>query len=427
MTRIAVGGTGPTGLKWPNYVNGRLLTAQDLTAGRDATFARDRWLGLAVGSGVADGLEVTGTSGSSVLQVSPGTGVSLGGTAVHLDAPATLDLTAVSSSAPATGAQFATCQPATTTTKAPTAGPYLLAMRPASSYDGKVPVLGSATATLVTPCTGRWEVEDVVFVAIRLDDFTLATSPANRRNLLAHWCLGSGRLEPLAMSGFTAPVPYRPIDALADLTSCDLALAVFDWTGTSLGFVDRWSARRRTVRPSAASAFSSLVDDRRTADGEARLLQFQEQIGEIINMKLGLSARALTSFPLLPPAALVPIDPPATLEALQRSLATMSTAAESGLHKMLTSLLADATGIGVEPSTFFAGVDVRLGTVDRETVDFTIRRSWYDEPIELGKGAAVNVFFVLSSDEQSVAPFVLFTKRLRGVRWLTSTLGSPNG
>jgi hypothetical protein len=490
MTRIAVGGTSPSGLRWPNYVNGRLLTAQDLSAEQDAVLVRDRWLGLAIGSGVAVGLEVTGTPGASVLHVSPGTGVSSGGTAVHLDAPATLDLTAVSSAAPADGALFSECAPPSTTTKAPTAGAYLLVVRPASSYEGKVPVAGSPTATLPTPCTSRWQVEDVVFAAIRLEGFTADTTPENRRNHLAHFCFGSDRLDDLARSGFTEPVPWRGIEGLADLTACDLPLAVFDWDGAALTFVDRWSARRRPVRPSAAVELAPVVGDDRTAEGEARFLQFQDQLAGLLATPAGSSVRAADVFPRLPPVGLVPFDPlavakrllagqpdftpavghqvPATPKGLPdrvilkrllgldfgRELGSLGavstqllelqqqidvlrsevddlTAAKGGkgdtasdrergrkLAAAVIGALVDTAGAGVDLGVFFAGLQVRLGVVDRETVDFTVRRSWYDEPIELGRRPLLNVLFVLTDDGGAVAPYVLFTKRHRGVRWI---------
>lgn len=501
MTRIAVGDTSPTGLKWPHYVNGRLLTAQDLRAGQDAVLGRDSWLGQAVGSGVVSGLEVTGSPGSSVLHVSPGTGVSPGGTAVHLDTPAMLALTVVSTSAPLDGALFADCRPATTETVAPTAGAYLLTMAPASRYAGKVPVAGSPTAVMPTPCASRWQVEDVVFAAIRLDEFDTKTTPANRRNLLAHFCFGSATQDDLAMSAFTEPLPWRGIDGLPEVTPCDVLLGVFDWDGAVLKFVDRWSARRRTVRSSATVALAAVVGDERTADGEARFLQFQDQLDGLTSTAAGLSMRALDVFPVLPPAGLVPID---TLAAAQHLLkqepdftptpgkglpATIAHPSKATLRKLLikniredtvaafstsrlglisqellqlqqqinalraeldtltatvagvkgkggsasaraegrklaaavAGSLLDSTGHGFDPATFFDGIQVRIGVVDHETVDYTIRRSWCDEPIDLGRGTVLNVYFVLSSDGETAAPYLLFNKRLRGVRWITST------
>lgn len=503
MTRIAVGGPAAAGLRWPNYVNGRILTASDLAAGQDAARARDRWLGIAIGHGVADGLEVTGSPGSSVLHVSPGTGVAPGGTAVHLDTPASLDLAAVASHAAADGALFADCRSASTTTRAPSAGAYLLTMRPVSAYKGKVPVQGTPASALPTPCASRWEVEEVVFQALPLDGFTATTTSENRRNLLAHWCYGSDRLAPLARSGFTAPVPWRGIDGLPDLDDCDVPLAVFDWDGAALTFVDRWSARRRPVRPSAATGLAAVVGDDRGADGEARFLQFQEQLDELVATAAGRSIRALDVFPLLPPAGLVPISPLAAAGAVAKLLpkATVTAVAElstdtgmtvmarasehdkreaadaiwrlgrsardatggtstfgavsqllRGMQQDIESLraeiddltaalgardqngtsaaraeaarmastvmglLADTAGQGVDPARFFAGMQVRVGVVDLETVDFTIRRSWFDEPIDLDADTPY-VYFV-STGERELAPYVLFAKRQRGVRWI---------
>jgi hypothetical protein len=414
MTRIALGGRSPSGLRWPNYVNGRLLTALDLTTDDDAVRRRDRWLGRAIGPGVAEGFEVSGSPGASTLLVPPGTGVSLGGTAVHLDVPATLDLNVVTASAPVDDAAFGDCIPPTTETKAPVAGPYLLvARRGRGSYEGKVPVVGGPTATLPTPCTARWQVEDVEFAALRLDGFTTPTTDADRRNQLAHWCFGTAALEPLAMSGFTAPVPYSGLAALADLDGCDVPLAVFHWTGTALTFVDRWSARRRPMRPSAATAgvvggLATVLDDTRTAEGEARFLQFQEQLAGLLATPAGQSVRALDSFPLLPPAGLVPFEPSgaAAGEQLAATLATLQADAP------------DTDSPGTSPWQFFEGVSLRFGVVDHESVDFTLRRSWYDEPIDLSRGPTVDVFFVEGGNGETIAPYVLFTKQIRGPRWI---------
>jgi hypothetical protein len=532
MTRVAVPGVGLTGLKWPNYVNGRLLTAQDLQADQDAVLRRDTWLGRAVGQGVAEGLEVSGSPGTSVLQVLPGTGVCPGGTAVHLDAPVSLDLTVVTSTAPVDGAKFADCVPTTTATSAPSAGAYVLTIAPASSYAGHVPTSSALTAdhsgcgcadcgdAAPSPpsasCTSRWEVEDVVFAVVRLDEFTNATTPANRRNLLAHWCYGSSSLTDLALSGFTDPAPYAGIDLLADLTPCDLPVAVFDWDGSQLEFVDCWSARRRVTRRSAARATDPgpLVGDERTAEGEARLLQFHDQLAGLVAAPATRTFRALDVFPMLPPAGLVPIDPlqaaelllktaqpsfdlkeakrqaktslqkrkradfsdedPTLLKLLddggefttggsptkgdlgliskelkqiKQELAALraeldrlteskggadgagstvtAKAAGQQLAGRLVALLADTAGPvggGVDPARFFSGIPVRVGIVELETVDFTIRRSWYDTPIDLGAVIGLNVYFVYSTDREELAPYLLFSKRHPGVRWVDSAI-----
>lgn len=507
MTRLTIGSTANAGVRWPNYVNGRLLTADDLSAEHLAAMTRQRWLGSAIGSGIVNGLEVTGSPGSQALLVSPGTGVCPGGTAVHLDAATTLHLTQTLPAAAVTGELFAECGTAGSSTTTPNAGTYLLVTSPTSTFDGNVAVQGSVTAALPTPCASRWEVDGLLFAAIRLDGFTTATSPDNRRNLCAHWCFGSSRLRALAMSMFTDPVPHSPLDALADLTPCDLPLAVFDWDGQGLTFVDLWSARRRTSRPSVTTVLGDVLDDRRAAEGEARFLQFQTQLAAVLATPAGTAVTAAATFPMLPPAGLVPFDPLAAayriapkefpaqvptsetpapqdeavtapdaidgwgrrggkgqLEALRRvldrqsavtspggalsarfaELAQRITAVEDKVDALaaqrgdggargeqaarerlvrLFGLLLDTQGSGVDLGAFFAGASLRIGIVDAETVDFTVRRSWVDEPVPLD-GAALNLWFVTSEGEQEVAPYVLFTTRRRGPRWLQFDVGS---
>jgi hypothetical protein len=65
---------------------------------------------------------------------------------------------------------------------------------------------------------------------------------------------------------------------------------------------------------------------------------------------------------------------------------------------------------------------VRIGIVEVETVDFTIRRSWYDTPIDLGADNGLNVYFVFSADREELAPYLLFSKRHPGVRWIDSAI-----
>ena len=490
MAHITLGAPGLADVRWPHYVNGRLLTAQDLAATQAAVLARESWLGSMVGAGVAHGFEVTGSSGTTVLQVSPGTGVCLGGTAVHLENVAALDLAVVTSTVPPDGAAFAECTPTFTSTKAPTAGAYLLTVRPASVFQGKVPVQGAPTSSVTTPCTSRWEAEAVVFSAVRLAKFVGPSAMSLRRNALAHWCFATQALHNAAADGFASPV-NSPLTALDDIGPCDLPLAVFDWDGAALTFVDTWSARRRPTRPSAATAFTDVVSDHRTATGEARFLQFEDQL-EYVLSTADRDKSASTLFGLLPPAGVVPIDPSQTAASLigliQKSVAAAAPAApaapvalpeeEAGrgivlvdedddgaagrlspvLKKLRTlelqvrrlreeldqlrdsggraasaagsarqrlvltqTVVADlalASGSGVDVAAFFAGLPTRLGLVDAETVDFTIRRSWYDEPIPTDGSRGVDVFFVVSRETQSIAPYVLFRARVSGVRWL---------
>ena len=127
--------------------------------------------------------------------------------------------------------------------------------------------------------------------------------------------------------------------------------------------------------------------------------------------------------------------PSATIRTVTRCARPGSTAAARAAGRRLAAAvvaaLVDTPGGGVDLDVFFDGLLVRVGVVDPETVDFTIRRSWYDEPIDLRRDAVINVLFVVSvgpeSRAQRVAPYVLFTKRQRGIRWIDSTPRSLDG
>jgi hypothetical protein len=501
MSTISLGPTSTSGVRWPNHVNGRLLTAQDLAATRNAAVGRDGWLGRAIGPGVADGFVVTGSPGAVALQVSPGTGVCPGGTAVHLDATVVLDLTSVITQPEVLGSLFADCRPGSTSIAAPSAGSYVLTVRPSSTYEGHVPVQGSPTSTMPTPCVSRWEAEGVSFHAHLLDDFTGPTDPSLRRSALARWCSGADELADLAALGFRDPDDPRPLHHVAGLGDCDLPLAVFDWSGSELVFVDQWSVRRRPTRPSAAAAWWAVVADSRLADGEARFLQFQHHL-DIVLAEQRWFLRADTAFEWLPPAGLLPIDTErasdllfatvdqldveetgtagawgemaermrkmsdagatmiaeepaeatdtsgdgserkgpsnlrkvmAMIAGLRRAIGVLddrldelerarrrgsgSGRQRAELRSQVAGSLAAAGGRGYDVDEFFSAFSVRVGVIDRESVDFAIRRSWCDEVLSTDGTTAVDVYFVVDGEE--VAPYVLFTKRIGGVRWLS--------
>src|SRR5262249_30411367 len=113
VTSVAVGSSNASGLKWPNYVNGRLLTAQDLDATQDAVFTRDRWLGLAGGAGAVAALVGTAAKDATPLTVSRGVGVNSEATPLRWAAAATRALVAVDQRALPDGSRFSDCHPPT--------------------------------------------------------------------------------------------------------------------------------------------------------------------------------------------------------------------------------------------------------------------------------------------------------------------------
>ena len=82
-------------LKTPYFFNGRLLTREDLSQEQVAQRTRRSHLGSALGSGVAQGLEVepdvaASAPGQLVLNVAPGAAITPTGDTLHLAAPVRL-------------------------------------------------------------------------------------------------------------------------------------------------------------------------------------------------------------------------------------------------------------------------------------------------------------------------------------------------
>jgi hypothetical protein len=540
------------GLRAPHYFNGRLLGAEELKADQEAVLTRLAWLGRAVGHGVADGLMVRPATGSaSSLSVTGGLGLNRAGQPVRLSSTVTLPLTlAAAEAAPLDDAgRFKACDfDATGTATAVPGGAYILVACPASRLEGVAPIKGSPCSTLPAGCTSRWEVEGLQFKAIRLDGFNpnaTGVTNQNRRNLLAHWSFGSLALRDLARDPFHFSDEFGGLDSLsaADLTPCDLPLAVFHWTGTALTFADPWSARRRLTRRGGLDAWTGLLSDKRVAEGQARFLQFQDQIDELSSAANAATIVAAQHLRFLPPVGFLPIVPNALVNRLvQMTSGAAGTAATGGVgflqmvqtfHQainmavaadvsvsktiavsqagtafspggggaysaynagvtedpqlaqvrvvanalseemaavqarlgeiddlkqqvaalaqqvaggaapagpatapgtqaqalQLAAALAAALGAsaanarGFNIATFFGQMPDRIGIIDRDSVDFTLQRSWYDEPVDLtlpaGQRPKVDLYLVEENILSGAQPYVMLAKNVRPVIWLT--------
>lgn len=315
MTSRVVGTDFTGATAFPHYVNGRLLLAEDLAAGQAGLRAGVQRVGEAAGHGVVRGLWVT--AAATTLDVEPGLAIAPSGGTVAVASPVTLSLTVVLPVAAAsTGAAFGCCTPPVPpgTGSAIAAGCYLLTVRPATELRDQVAMAATPGASTPPGCSPRWVLEGVQFTAVPLPldsrVFGVDVTNENRRNLLAHWCFGSERLAALGRDPFAFDPAYGGLDDLdpADLSRTDVPLAVFFWNGQAVQFVDNWSVRRRVVAPDPVGApWSVLVSDRRRADGEARFLQFQNQAAELVAAGLAGTAMAATTFPILPPVALLPV------------------------------------------------------------------------------------------------------------------------
>lgn len=426
MTSQLVGSdfTGATQL--PNYVNGRLLSAEDLATSQATLRARDLLYGQAAGQGVVNGLWVTGTA--TTLTVGPGLGVAPSGAAVSVGTSVTLPLTftAPTAGAPASGT-FSSCTPTPATGGSAVAvGCYLLTAVQACQLAGQAPLASPPDGTAPSGCTAQWQLQGVQFRAITLPlgDTVLGISVTddNRRNLLAHWCFGTPQLATLGADLLDFAPRYGGFDLLdpADLSADDLPLAAFYWDGTAVGFVNNWSARRRITAPDpipVTAPWAGVISDRRTADGYARLLQFENQAAELVNSGAANSVVAAATFPLLPPVGFLPISdrqvsdiltqlrrladssrvagepgagqeqpemavgPPglfmANPQAVLRGLAGLS---EKPLDAIIAAMAAKSQQPGFYPALFFGTAVEFGGMLDWEIADFLLRQSWPNMP-----------------------------------------------
>ena len=310
MTIRTVGHTFERADALPHFVDGRLLTAADLATGQATLRERDRRAGRAAGGGVVSGLRVTASA--TTVTVAPGLGLVASGEPVRLAEAVTLPLAAAVTAQPATGGVFSCCTPATPTSASPVgAGCHVLVARPADRLAGSAPAAGPP-GSQAGGCGPAWEQGGVGFavVAIPLPDTVcgVPVTAANRRNLLAQWCFGTERLATLGVDPFTGPPGYGGLDELADLGADDLPLAVLHWDGAAVTFVDNWSARRRVTAPDpVAGPWSSVLADRRAADGEARFLQVQEQTAELIATGTASGVAAAETLPVLAPVGFLPV------------------------------------------------------------------------------------------------------------------------
>ena len=268
------------GIHLNNFFNGRLLSAEDLRAEQAANRAQHTQLGRALGAGVVDGLTVRplAPAPGQGPRVAVAKGLALNRRGQALALPEDVEVRLVRTTAaplPAEAGPFAACDDQVQgDTRLTGAGAYLLAVGPASGFEGSVPASGLSTRNLPGgPCGSRWAVEGVRFRLLslqsQLEGVTFrgqdlgsligATDPASRsrlRSLVTHACLGTldllARLaepKPLAAAwpadGLGAVDKLRQTDRLGD---CDVPLAVIVWTDQGIQVVDNWAARRSRSR-----------------------------------------------------------------------------------------------------------------------------------------------------------------------------------
>lgn len=347
------------GIQDTNFFNGRLLTAGDLVNLQEASRRRDYQLGLGVGAGVVEGLEVRllndGSDGKPpTLAVSQGLAFNRLGKAVALAQNVEVRLAKEQPAVSPNGkSPFEVCLPPQQNGKPlPGKGAYVFLARPASGLRGQAPRRGFGQDARVEGCDRDLILEGVQFRLVSMDVSTLENlQQATRddlalllqdtdnsgtvglqaqnklRNWLAHLCLGSEELaawqrDPLARVAddfFGAAVrspfdSYGAVDALRDkglLDDCDVPLALICWTQTGVKWADMWSVRRRLAGCEAPSRPWPLpLAERQQREAEAAFQQFQDHLGSLL-LKLApttlIGLHATDYFRYLPAAGILPI------------------------------------------------------------------------------------------------------------------------
>jgi hypothetical protein len=326
------------GLRSTYFFNGRQLTAEDLSREHNANSEALRHLGQALGEGIAGGLEVYADTGSGAqVLIEPGLAINRRGDVLRLSTQETLLLQPPepgSRTDAASSSGFVSCDPGTAAYFSGD-GIYLLTLSPTERREGFAPVSGLAQQSAA--CNSKYLVKGVQFRLLRLN-IPIPTSETDRnrlRNQVAYEFFGTVSFDTVYSALFTkTEACYGELDTdrPTGFTECAVPLALMYIASASgaveIRYVDMWSVRRRvTASPMAghmpvdpySSASGSakyppnwtrLSTDRRLAEGEAMLMQFQDQIAQLVEYPptdITLAdVRAADYFDTLPPLGLLP-------------------------------------------------------------------------------------------------------------------------
>jgi hypothetical protein len=303
-------------LRHINFFNGRLLTGGDLEAEQSVQHAHARLLGNALGAGVAFGLEVTPAEGSPpgdpVVIVTAGVAISPAGQTLSLQCDQRIALMRPRDPASGDACVFDDCDPQGSAGTLPSGtGFYLLLISPASRPQGRAPVSGLGSGAAL--CNSRFLAEGVQFRLLPIS-VTPGTSASRTRNTVAYQCFGlpeeaPNDFLPPALGRFSPPAyGVETRVPTGRLTNSDVPLAIIQWTGSAMGYVDMWPVRRRLTKTPTDTFWEPLIGDRRLAEGEAMFLQFQDHLHRLSGASADLAAiSAEDHFAFLPPLGILPV------------------------------------------------------------------------------------------------------------------------
>lgn len=314
-----------------NFFNGRLLAGKDFLREQEARREGDARLGLAVGDGVAFGLEAArhdtlDKPNAPVLRIKAGLAVNRKGQTLRLATDVSVALTR-RFDAEGAGCVFANCTPLTGGIYVAGAGVYLLTIAPAQVSEGRA--ASNGLDPLNVRCNTDATVEAVQFRLININPLRYAgldIASNQFRNRLAYRCFGVEERDESQIDPWRVDAPrYGLIDELREvgLDDRDVPLAVIYWTSEGIRFLDMWSARRQVMEPDALSgyafqrdplspddlsSFAFIARHRRLVEAHAMCAQFQQHLGDVLAAaSTPATVAAIDHFRYLPPFGIVPL------------------------------------------------------------------------------------------------------------------------
>jgi hypothetical protein len=310
---------GTDGIRTVNFFNGRLLTGGDMSREQAARREADARIGLALGDGVASGLEVTYAGLSApgkrpAVTISPGVAVNRTGHVLCVTKPVELALSrAASPAASNVACLFDDCAPPAEGDFVGNAGLFMLTIGPAFTSEGRAQVSGLADAN--ARCATDATVEAVQFrlLQIRPELFEGTTyDDPDFRNQIAYRAFGKRVLADWP-ANLLASSP-RDDDLIEEmrghgLQDSEVPLALIAFDGAYVHhFTDNWSVRRPLDLRDPDTIVSTISEPRRLKVGRAMFRQFQAEIDDIGRVSGALAKTdARTRFGYLPPAGFLPV------------------------------------------------------------------------------------------------------------------------
>lgn len=307
------------GVRHPNFSNGVVLTAEALAAAQRAGRDLHRHLGRALGPGIVHGLEVRLTRPGSVgvlPQITIGGGLAinaLGDTLALAAEEVVLEPAQPAAPAAPAAGLFGDCEalaPADDSAR----GTFILALGPASGFDGRILRLDLVAETPSPGCAHRYAVEGVRFKLVPLPLPPDVAADASRlRNRIAHHLFGTVALAARPHDPFGVPDPHGALALLmktagSGLGPCDVPLALVSWPSATIAFLDSWAVRRRPQGSATAALWPQHLP-RRRAEAEAVLFQFEDELAALVAAGAAPATVAAQRFRHLPAAAYLPLGP----------------------------------------------------------------------------------------------------------------------